>query len=139
MSGTLMICGIPEDLKKDLRSFRFSKSTSMNVLILKVDRETQQMILDESMEDCSIDDVREELPHQQPRFLLISYALRHADGRVSYPMCLVFYSPPGCSPELQMMYAGSRNNLVQECELTKNFEIRDSEELTKEYLDSKLG
>ncbi|ETN72315.1 hypothetical protein NECAME_04494, partial [Necator americanus] len=50
MSGTLMICGIPEDLKKNLHSFRFSKSTSMNVLILKVDRETQQMILDETME-----------------------------------------------------------------------------------------
>lgn len=97
------------------------------------------MVLEDTMEDCSIDELREELPPQQPRFLLISYALRHADGRVSYPMCLVFYSPDGCSPELQMMYAGSRNNLVQECELTKNFEIRDAEELTKEYLDSKLG
>ncbi|KAK6019658.1 kelch repeat protein [Ostertagia ostertagi] len=106
---------------------------------VKVNRESQQMILEETMEDCSIDDVREELPQQQPRFLLISYALSHSDGRTSYPMCLVFYSPDGCSPELQMMYAGSRNNLVKECELTKNFEIRDAEELTKEYLDSKLS
>ncbi|XGW13677.1 hypothetical protein V3C99_000192 [Haemonchus contortus] len=139
MSGNLVICEIPEDLKKELRSFRFSKSTALNVLILKVNRESQQMILEETMEDCSIDDVREELPQQQPRFLLISYTLHHSDGRTSYPMCLVFYSPDGCSPELQMMYAGSRNNLVKECELTKNFEIRDAEELTKEYLDSKLS
>ncbi|KHJ77536.1 hypothetical protein OESDEN_22844, partial [Oesophagostomum dentatum] len=50
MSGTLMICGISEDLKKNLRSFRFSNSTSTNVLVLKIDRETQQMILEESME-----------------------------------------------------------------------------------------
>ncbi|KAK6013962.1 hypothetical protein OSTOST_20694, partial [Ostertagia ostertagi] len=92
-SGNLVICEIPDDLKKELRAFRFSKSTSLNVLILKVNRESQQMILEETMEDCSIDDVREELPQQQPRFLLISYALSHSDGRTSYPMCLVFYSP----------------------------------------------
>ncbi|WKY03089.1 hypothetical protein Q1695_016411 [Nippostrongylus brasiliensis] len=126
-SAGLVICEIPQDLKNELKTFRFSKSTSLDVLILKVNRETQRITLEDKMEDCSIDEVREELPQQQPRFLLISYALQHRDGRVSYPMCLVFYSPDGCSPELQMMYAGSRNNLVQECELTKNFEIHDAE------------
>ncbi|KAE9415166.1 hypothetical protein Angca_003632, partial [Angiostrongylus cantonensis] len=87
--------------------------------------------------ECSIEEIRKELS-QQPRFVLISYVLRHADGRLSYPMCLVFYSPEGCSPELQMMYAGSKENVVQECEVTNNFEIRDAEELTKEYLDLRL-
>ncbi|VDO21750.1 unnamed protein product [Haemonchus placei] len=50
MSGNLVICEIPEELKKELRSFRFSKSTALNVLILKVNRESQQMILEETME-----------------------------------------------------------------------------------------
>uniref|UniRef100_A0A0K0CXI8 ADF-H domain-containing protein n=1 Tax=Angiostrongylus cantonensis TaxID=6313 RepID=A0A0K0CXI8_ANGCA len=86
-------------------------------LIVKVDRDTQQIILDSSLEECSIEEIRKELS-QQPRFVLISYVLRHADGRLSYPMCLVFYSPEGCSPELQMMYAGSKENVVQECEVT---------------------
>ena len=37
-----------------------------------------------------------------------------------------------------MLYAGSRNSLVQECELTKNFEVRDIDELTQDYIDSKV-
>ncbi|TKR65478.1 hypothetical protein L596_025877 [Steinernema carpocapsae] len=139
MSGTISICHIPNDLKAKLRAFRFQKSTATNVLILKIDRETHTLIIEEDMQDCGdLEEVKDELPHQQPRYLLISYQLKHSDGRVSYPMCLVFYSPTGCHPEQQMLYAGSRNSLVQECELTKNFEIRDLDEFTSEFLDSKL-
>ncbi|CAN0407589.1 unnamed protein product [Lampetra planeri] len=44
----------------------------------------------------------------------------------------------GCKPEQQMMYAGSKNTLVQTAELTKVFEIRSVEELTEEWLQDKL-
>lgn len=37
-----------------------------------------------------------------------------------------------------MMYAGSKLELVKEAELTKVFEIRDLDELTDEFLHSKL-
>jgi len=38
-----------------------------------------------------------------------------------------------------MMYAGSKNKLVQTAELTKVFEIRNTEDLTEEWLREKLG
>ena len=38
----------------------------------------------------------------------------------------------------QMMYAGTKLSLVKEADLTKVFEIRDLEELTDEWLRSKL-
>ena len=41
------------------------------------------------------------------------------DGRVPYPPCFIFSSPVGCKPEQQMIYAGSKNKLVQTAELTK--------------------
>ncbi|OXB53776.1 hypothetical protein ASZ78_012294 [Callipepla squamata] len=44
-----------------------------------------------------------------------------------------------CKPEQQMMYAGSKNKLVQTAELTKVFEIRNTEDLTEEWLREKLG
>ncbi|CAJ0942570.1 unnamed protein product, partial [Mesorhabditis belari] len=138
MSSNLTISSIPDDLKEKLRKFRFGKSAQMQAIILKIDKDTHNIILDEEFEDCTIDELREELPSQQPRFVLLSYAIRHADGRTSYPMCLIFYSPPGCSPEQQMLYAGSRNSLVSECELTKNFDIRDVDDFTKEFIDSKV-
>ncbi|KAJ6652691.1 hypothetical protein lerEdw1_011176 [Lerista edwardsae] len=72
-------------------------------------------------------------------FVVYSYKYQHDDGRVSYPLCFIFSSPVGCKPEQQMMYAGSKNKLVQTAELTKVFEIRNTEDLTEEWLCEKLG
>ncbi|VDN60601.1 unnamed protein product [Dracunculus medinensis] len=88
-----------------------------------------------TFQDCTIEEICDELPSQQPRFILISFEYNHTDGRVSLPLCFVFYTPD----DLQMLYAGSRNHFVSECELTKNFEIRDAEELTQELLNSKMA
>lgn len=105
---------------------------------MKVDREKQLIFLEEELEDIDVDELRENLPEHQPRFLVYSFKLDHGDGRVSYPMCFIFSSPRDCKPELQMMYAGSKLELVKEAELTKVFEIRDLDELTDEFLHSKL-
>ncbi|VDK76988.1 unnamed protein product [Onchocerca ochengi] len=138
MTGALKICAIPTDLKDELERFRFSKKRSTNALILKIDPTKQLIVLDQKLEDCDPNVICNELPVQQPRYIVISYERVHDDGRLSYPLYLVLYSPSGCSPQLQMMYAGSRNNLAKECELNRNLEIREPDELTKELLESKL-
>jgi len=45
--------------------------------------------------DCSVEDIRDELPDSQPRFIVYSYCYRHDDGRTSYPLCFIFVSPQG--------------------------------------------
>uniref|UniRef100_A0A3Q0RGK2 Glia maturation factor n=1 Tax=Amphilophus citrinellus TaxID=61819 RepID=A0A3Q0RGK2_AMPCI len=73
-------------------------------------------------------------------FIVYSYKYVHADGRVSYPLCFIFSSPVGCKPEQQMMYAGSKNRLVQIAELTKVFETRNpDDDLTEEWLKNHLS
>ncbi|KAJ1109005.1 hypothetical protein NDU88_006375 [Pleurodeles waltl] len=71
--------------------------------------------------------------------IFYSYKYDHSDGRVSYPLCFIFSSPVGCKPEQQMMYAGSKNRLVQTAELTKVFEIRNTDDLTESWLKEKLS
>ncbi|CAJ0581209.1 unnamed protein product, partial [Mesorhabditis spiculigera] len=137
MASTIAISTIPDDVKERLKKFRFEKRDGTQALLLKIDKATQQFLVDTELNDCDIEEVAEELPAQQPRFLLLSYKQVHDDGRISNPMCLVFYSPAGCPPDMQMLYAGSRNTLVNECELTKNFDIRDAEELTEQYVHAK--
>ncbi|KAF3692638.1 Glia maturation factor gamma [Channa argus] len=44
-----------------------------------------------------------------------------------------------CKPEQQMMYAGSKNRLVQAAELTKVFETRNVDDLTEEWLRNHLA
>ena len=82
--------------------------------------------------------LQSELPERQPRFVLYSFELDHGDGRVSYPMCLIWSTPIGCKTDLQMMYAGTKLPLVKEAGITKVFEIRELDELTDEWLESRM-
>ncbi|XP_069391571.1 glia maturation factor beta [Paralichthys olivaceus] len=139
MSETLVVCDVDKDLVRKLKAFRFRKETTNAAIIMKIDKEKQLVIVDEEYEDISPDDLKDELPERQPRFIVYSYKYQHNDGRVSYPLCFIFSSPVGCKPEQQMMYAGSKIRLVHTVELTKVFEIRSTEDLTEEWLREKLG
>ncbi|RXN05028.1 glia maturation factor beta [Labeo rohita] len=103
--------------------------------------------MSESLVVCEVDedlvkklrDFRFRKETNNAAIIIYSYKYQHDDGRVSYPLCFIFSSPVGCKPEQQMMYAGSKNKLVQTVELTKVFEIRNTEDLTEEWLREKLG
>uniref|UniRef100_A0A668AAQ6 Glia maturation factor n=1 Tax=Myripristis murdjan TaxID=586833 RepID=A0A668AAQ6_9TELE len=125
---SLVVCDVDEDLVTKLKEFRFRKQTNNAAIIMKIDKDKQLVILEEEHEDISPDDLKDEL-----------YKYQHDDGRISYPLCFIFSSPVGCKPEQQMMYAGSKNKLVQTVNLTKVFEIRNTEDLTEEWLREKLG
>ncbi|XP_071783417.1 glia maturation factor gamma [Centroberyx gerrardi] len=139
MSSSLVVCEVDESLKEKLRKFRFRKETNNAAILMKIDMERQLVILEEEYEDISLDDLRDELPERQPRFIVYSYKYVHADGRVSYPLCFIFSSPMGCKPEQQMMYAGSKNQLVQAAELTKVFETRNTDDLSEQWLKDHLA
>nr|XP_034373191.1 glia maturation factor gamma isoform X3 [Arvicanthis niloticus] len=106
---------------------------------VKVDKDRQMVVLEEEFQNVSPEELKLELPERQPRFVVYSYKYVHDDGRVSYPLCFIFSSPVGCKPEQQMMYAGSKNRLVQTAELTKVFEIRTTDDLTETWLKEKLA
>ncbi|CAL9686644.1 unnamed protein product [Knipowitschia caucasica] len=139
MSESLVVCQVCDDLLGKIKKFRFRKETTNAAIIMKIDKEKQLVVLEEEYDDISLEDLKDELPERQPRFIIYSYKYVHDDNRVSYPLCFIFSSPVGCKPEQQMMYAGSKNKLVQDGELTKVFEIRTTEDLTEEWLRSKLG
>ncbi|XP_012286317.1 glia maturation factor beta isoform X1 [Orussus abietinus] len=138
MSGKTM-CDIEDDVKDALRAFRFRKSQKNAALILKVDREKQKICIDEQMEDIKIDDLQEIIPCHQPRYIVYSYKMEHADGRISYPMCFIFYTPRDIQMELQVIYAGMKLALQREAELTRVYEVRELEELTEDWLKEKLS
>ncbi|KAM9359816.1 glia maturation factor gamma [Symphorus nematophorus] len=139
MSSSLVVCDVEESLKVKLEKFRFRKETNNAAILMKVDMDKRLVILEEEYEDISLDDLREELPERQPRFIVYSYKYVHDDGRVSYPLCFIFCSPMGCKPDQQMMYAGSKLELVKAAGLTKVFETRSAEELTEEWLKKQLA
>ncbi|VVC99903.1 unnamed protein product [Leptidea sinapis] len=96
------VCDIGEDVKEVLKKFRFQKHTSNSALILKVNRDKQALEVDEQLEDIELEQLQDILPSHQPRFIVYSYKLEHSDGRRSFPMCFIFYTPRDAHMELQV-------------------------------------
>lgn len=108
-------------------------------ITVKVDREKQLVCVDELLDEISVDELQEQLPGHQPRYIVYSYKMIHDDNRISYPMCFIFYTPRDSQMELQIMYAGTKRALQREADLTRVYEIRELDELTEEWLKEKLA
>lgn len=106
---------------------------------MKVNQQSSEIVLEEELDNIEdVDDLRNSIPDTQPRYVLISWHIEHSDGRVSYPMAFIFFTPRDCQPQLQMMYAGSYSHMVKECDLSKVFQVRDLEELDEEWIQTNL-
>uniref|UniRef100_G3PDA4 Glia maturation factor n=1 Tax=Gasterosteus aculeatus TaxID=69293 RepID=G3PDA4_GASAC len=144
-SESLVVCDVDEELVKKVKQFRLRKETDNAAIVMKIDEKKQLVILEEEHVDISLDDLRDisrptvNTSLSPGTFIVYSYKNHHGDGRISYPLCFIFSSPVGCRPDQQMMYAGSKNKLVQTVGMSKVFEIRNTEDLTEEWLKEKLG
>lgn len=73
---------------------------------------------------------------------------------MSYPLIFLYFVPPGINPSISMMYASTKQRLVQELGIGKvghlsigsyltglpqDFEVRNVSECTEAWLKQKLG
>eukprot|EP00048_Salpingoeca_helianthica_P022314 m.17569 g.17569 ORF g.17569 m.17569 type:complete len:142 (-) comp7160_c0_seq1:41-466(-) len=135
----IKVCAIPQEIKDMCKKFRFRKEKNNAAIIMKVDHEKMEVVLDEELEDITIDQLAADLPEFSPRYILYSYCHTHGDGRVSYPLLFIAYCPSGVKPEQNMIYAGTKPALVSAVQATKVFEMQNAEDMTEEWLVTKLG
>nr|CAD7592245.1 unnamed protein product [Timema genevievae] len=109
-SHNVKVCDIGDDVKEALKKFRFRKHENNAALI-----------------------------RHQPRYVVYSYRMAHQDGRVSFPMCFIYYTPRDSQIALQIMYAGTKLALQKEADLTHVYDVRELDELTEEWLQEKLA
>ncbi|EGF84059.1 hypothetical protein BATDEDRAFT_21747 [Batrachochytrium dendrobatidis JAM81] len=115
------------------------KAKSNAALILKIDIQSLTVIKDQFFDDAALADIAEELPDSTPRFLVVSYEMKHRDGRISYPLVGIYYNPTGSSTNNRMLYASTSSHLFQKADITgKVFDVTDPEELTDEWMIQKL-
>lgn len=60
--------------------------------------------------DSPIDNVEElveELPENNPRYILLSYPMKLPDGRIKSPFVMLYWRPPTCGQESKMLYAAA--------------------------------
>ncbi|CAG8494770.1 3735_t:CDS:2 [Diversispora eburnea] len=112
-----------------LKKFRFGKRSQGNAaFVLKIDRKNLLVVEDGIYDNISLSELVDVLPETNPRYIVLSYELSHNDGRKSYPLVLIYYSPPSIKLETHMLKA----------DLNKVFDIREVESLTDEWLQEKL-
>ncbi|KAF9079413.1 hypothetical protein BGX29_003719 [Mortierella sp. GBA35] len=132
-------CDIDPALLTRLEAFRFAKRSEGNAaLICKIDKNKLLIELDEDAEGLSLEDLAELLPENTPRYVVLSYELKHNDGRLSYPLVFLYYSPKGVKPELNMLYASAKTYFQNTVGLGKVFDLQDSESLDDSWLSAKL-
>ncbi|CAG8445240.1 12973_t:CDS:2 [Acaulospora morrowiae] len=150
-------CDVDPEVLQKLKKFRFGKSSQGNAAFvckyiwlklyfleiqwvdyMKIDREHLLVVEDKIYDSISLDDLVEDLPENIPRYIVLSYELSHSDGRKSYPLVLIYYSPPSTKPETHMLYASAKTHFQQKADLNKVFDIREAETLTDEWLKEKL-
>ncbi|CAO3624369.1 unnamed protein product [Mucor hiemalis] len=138
MSAT-STCEISPELVQKIKDFRFAKYESGNAaFVLQIDRKTLKIVEDEVHDNISLEDLIEELPENTPRFVILSYELKHDDGRVNFPLVFIYWSPSTAKAEVNMLYASAKTYLQQTISVNRGFDIRDPETLTDEYLAKQL-
>lgn len=60
---------------------------------MKIAKGKQEVEIEEELAEVDAAELRSELPEQQPRFVLLAYRADHPDGRLSFPLYLLFFSP----------------------------------------------
>ncbi|OZJ03319.1 hypothetical protein BZG36_02269 [Bifiguratus adelaidae] len=138
MSGT-QTCEIDPAALEKLRQFRFKKASKGNAaVVFKIDRQKLLIEEDEEHDDITLEDLVEELPENTPRYVILSYELKHPDGRNSFPLVFIYWSPSTVKAEMHMLYASAKSYLQVKADVHKTFDIRDADQLTDEWLASKL-
>ncbi|CAO3615934.1 unnamed protein product [Cunninghamella echinulata] len=132
-------CDIDPALVEKIKQFTFQKFSSGNAaFVLKIDKKKLLIEEDEVYENISVEDLVEELPENTPRYIILSYELKHSDGRTNFPLLFVYWAPSTCKAELHMLYTSGKTYLQEKIDVMRGFEIREPETLTDEYLKSQL-
>lgn len=77
----------------------------------------------------NIQELADELPDNTPRYILLSYPLTMASGRLSVPYVMINYLPSTSNAENRMLYAGAKELMKNTAEAGRIIEIDNAEDL----------
>ncbi|KAI5212103.1 glia maturation factor beta [Aureobasidium subglaciale] len=119
------------ETKTALRKFRLgtSRAKDPQAVIYQIDKKTLEISKADDEVYTDLSTLGEELPDHSPRFILLSYPLTMTSGRLSVPYVMLYYLPVTCNSELKMVYAGAKELMRNQAEVTRIIEIDSAEEL----------
>ncbi|OJJ75191.1 hypothetical protein ASPBRDRAFT_28146 [Aspergillus brasiliensis CBS 101740] len=137
MSESRLYSFSPET-KEKLRKFRLgtSRAKDPQAIIYIIDNKSQEIRPEDGEVYTKMEDLADELPESSPRFILLSYPLTLASGRLTVPYVMLYYLPVNCNPNARMMYAGAVELMRNTAEVNRVIEVHEEEDITS--IESKL-
>ncbi|GKZ23970.1 hypothetical protein AbraIFM66951_010222 [Aspergillus brasiliensis] len=137
MSESRLYSFSPET-KEKLRKFRLgtSRAKDPQAIIYIIDNKSQEIRPEDGEVYTKMEDLADELPESSPRFILLSYPLTLASGRLTVPYVMLYYLPVNCNPNARMMYAGAVELMRNTAEVNRVIEVHEEENITS--IESKL-
>ncbi|KAK4900079.1 hypothetical protein LTR27_002842 [Elasticomyces elasticus] len=138
MSSESRLYTFSQETKDKLRKFRLSTSRAKDpqAIIYQVDKSSLEIKQADGEVYKNMQELSDELPDNSPRYVLLSYPLTLASGRLSVPYVMINYLPPTCSSEMRMLYAGAKELMRNQAEAGRIIEIDSAEDL--EEIEEKL-
>ncbi|KAJ3868378.1 hypothetical protein EV359DRAFT_32471, partial [Lentinula novae-zelandiae] len=132
---------IPQSIKDSLRKFRFARRNEGSAaIVIKINK--QKLIMEEVEQFDNITYILRylsELPENSPRYVILSHALVHSDGRTSFPLVLINWAPTSSEIGLLTLHASALMDFQTTADVSKVIEIREGPEaLTSDVVDAKL-
>lgn len=106
-----------------------SRAKDPQAVIYTIDRSTLEILPASSTTYTSLQDISDDLPENQPRFILLSYPMTLASGRLSVPYVMLNYLPANTKQETRMLYAGAKELMRNTAEVNRIIEISEAEEV----------
>ncbi|KAJ3783909.1 hypothetical protein GGU11DRAFT_774817 [Lentinula aff. detonsa] len=131
---------IPQPIKDSLRKFRFARRNEGSAaIVIKINKQKLIMEEVEQFDNISIEELAEELPENSPRYVVLSHALVHPDGRTSFPLVLINWAPTTSEIGLLTLHASALLDFQTTVDVSKIIEIREGpESLTSDVVNSHL-
>ncbi|KAL1868561.1 hypothetical protein Plec18167_008151 [Paecilomyces lecythidis] len=138
MSDSRLYSFSPET-KEKLRKFRLgtSRAKDPQAIIYLIDTKSQEIRPEDDQVYSKMEDLADEIPDSSPRFILLSYPLTLASGRLTVPYVLLYYLPENCNPSQRMMYAGAVELMRNTAEVNRVIEIESESDIIA--IESKLA
>ncbi|KKK24478.1 glial maturation factor [Aspergillus ochraceoroseus] len=119
------------ETKEKLRKFRLgtSRAKDPQAVIYIIDSKSQEIRAEDGEVYTKMEDLADELPDSSPRFILLSYPLTMASGRLAVPYVLLYWLPENCNPTMRMTYAGAVELMRNTAEVNRVIEVEQEDDI----------
>jgi hypothetical protein len=132
-------CDVPQEVVDAYGKFKVAKAKNHSAMVLKINVKELTVEIEETIADnADVADIASNLPESVPRYIILSYKVQREDGRLNYPLAFIYYIPPQIKPDLAMLYSSTKHELGVKINVTKTIEIQSPDQLTDEFILSKL-